>query len=90
MSVLSRQQYVGAKIDGETEFVAGNDAAFTDIYDLDVVEGRDRPARARRRSSSTSSPTSIDVGVGDPIELSFPGGKKLELEVVGLVEARPR
>ena len=27
------------------------------------------------------------MGVGDPIKLSFPGGKDLELEVVGLVKS---
>jgi putative ABC transport system permease protein len=84
VSVLSRQQYVGAKIDGKTEYVAGNDAAFTDIYDMDVVEGR---VDLHGAEAFVNEDYAADLGVdlGDPIELSFPGGKKLELEVVGLV-----
>ena len=37
---MSRQQWTGAQVDDETVFVTGNDAAFNDIYDLDVVDGR--------------------------------------------------
>jgi putative ABC transport system permease protein len=86
VSVLSRQQYVGAKIDGETEYIAGNDAAFTDIYDMDVVEGR-VDLHGAEAFVYDKYADEIGVGVGDPIKLSFPGGKALELEVVGLVKS---
>lgn len=86
VSVLSRQQYVGAKIDGKTEYIAGNDAAFTDIYDMDVVEGR-VDLHGAEAFVYDKYADEIGVGVGDPIKLSFPGGKDLELEVVGLVKS---
>jgi len=86
VSVVSRQQFVGAKFDGKTEYVAGNDAAFPDVYDLDVEEGR----------IDVSGPEAFvyddfaeqhDLKLGDPLDLTFPGGHKLELEVVGIVKS---
>ncbi|KAA1417140.1 FtsX-like permease family protein [Nocardioides humilatus] len=85
VSVLSRQQYVGAKIDGETEYVAANDAAFNKIYDLDVVEGT-VDIHGAEAFVNEDYAEHIDVGLGDPIKLSFPGGKKLELTVVGIIK----
>ena len=82
---LSRQQYVGAKIDGKTEYIAGNDSAFTDIYDMDVVEGTTELHGAEAFVNDEYA-DELGVGVGDSIKLSFPGGKKLEVEVVGLVK----
>ncbi len=85
VEVMSRQQYVGAKIDGDTEYVAANDAAFTDIYDLDVVEGT---TDLHGAEAFVTDEYAADLGLdlGDPIKLSFPGGKKLTLEVVGLIK----
>ncbi|PWN03842.1 ABC transporter permease [Nocardioides silvaticus] len=85
VSVLSRQQYVGAKIDGETEFVAANDERFNDIYDLDVVEGT-TDVQGAEAFVADEYADELGVGIGDPIELTFPGGKKLELEIVGIVK----
>jgi putative ABC transport system permease protein len=86
VSVLSRQQYVAAKIDGENEYIAGNDAAFNDVYRLDVVEGT-AEAEGAEAVVYDEYADELGVGVGDPIELSFPGGKNLELDVVGLVKS---
>jgi putative ABC transport system permease protein len=86
VSVVSRQQWVQAKFDGDTESIAANDAAFGDVYDLDVVEG----------TLDISGPEAFvfddfaddhNLDLGDPLELSFPGGTKLELEVVGIVKS---
>jgi putative ABC transport system permease protein len=86
VSVLSRQQYVGAMIDGKTEFIAANDAAFTDVYDMEVVEGR-VDLEGPEAFVYDEYAEELGVGVGDPIEMSFPGGRKLEVEVVGLVKS---
>jgi putative ABC transport system permease protein len=86
VSVVSRQQWAGAKLDGENESIAGNDAAFTEVYDLEVKEGR----------IDVSGPEAFvyddfaadhDLGLGDTLDLTFPGGSQLELEVVGIVES---
>ncbi len=86
VSVLSRQQWVGAKYDGETESVAGNDDQFDDVYDLDVVEGT-TDAQGAEAVVFDDFAEEHDLGLGDPLELSFPGGKKLEVDVVGIVES---
>src|SRR3546814_19778925 len=46
VDVVSRQQWAGAKLDGESVNLTGNDAGFDDIYDLDMVEGREEIAGA--------------------------------------------
>ncbi|WP_183097882.1 ABC transporter permease [Nocardioides pelophilus] len=86
VAVASRQQFVGARIDGETEYVAGNDAAFPDVYDLDVEAGRIE-LRGPEAFVYDDYADEHDVGLGDRLDLTFPGGKKLELEVVGIVKS---
>lgn len=86
VSVLSRQQWVGAKYDGKTESVAGNDDQFDDVYDLDVVEGT-TDAQGAEAVVFDDFAEEHDLGLGDPLELSFPGGTKLEVDVVGIVES---
>ncbi|MDZ5620286.1 ABC transporter permease [Nocardioides bizhenqiangii] len=84
VSVVSRQQWVGAKLDGDNETVAGNDDAFTDVYDLDVKEGR-TDLHGSEAFVFDDFADDHDVSLGDELELSFPGGSKLQLEVVGIV-----
>ncbi|WP_345893969.1 ABC transporter permease [Nocardioides sp. TF02-7] len=55
VEVVSRQQSLGAQLDGDGVSVVGNDESFAEIYDLDVVEGRAVP-RGPRPSSTTGSP----------------------------------
>jgi putative ABC transport system permease protein len=86
VSVMSRQQWASAKLDGENESIAGNDAAFTDIYDLDVEEGR-VDLRGAEAFVFDDFADSHDLAVGDDLELTFPGGNKLGLEIVGIVKS---
>lgn len=86
VSVVSRQQWVGAKLDGDNETVAGNDAAFTDVYDLDVQEGR-TDLRGAEAFVFDDFADDHDVSLGDALDLTFPGGTKLDLEVVGIVKS---
>lgn len=86
VDVVSRQQWVGAKLDGENEYIAGNDAAFNDVYDLDVVEGTVDLEGAEAFVFDDFA-RNHDLELGDSLELSFPGGKKLDLEIVGIVES---
>ncbi len=53
---------------------------------MDVVEGR-VDLHGAEAFVFDEYADEIGVGVGDPIKLSFPGGKDLELEVVGLVKS---
>lgn len=85
VGLLSRQQFVGAEIDGKNQFVAGNDEAFDEIYDLEVVEGR-TDVKGAEAFVADEYAEELGVGVGDPLELTFPGGSRLEVEVVGLVK----
>nr|WP_218910604.1 FtsX-like permease family protein [Nocardioides thalensis] len=83
VEVVSRQQWAAAKLDGDTEYVAGNDEAFDSIYELDMVEGTQQVSGAEAVIDEDMA-EEHGLDVGDPLELSFPGGKKLELEVVGI------
>ena len=86
VATVSRQQWVQAKLDGKTESIAANDAAFGDVYDLTVVEGR-TDLSGPEAFVTDDFATVHATDLGDPLELSFPGGKKLELAVVGIVES---
>lgn len=85
VETVSRQQWVGAQLDGDQVFVAGNDSGFAEIYDLDVVEGEATPGAGE---AVVTDEFADDRGwqVGDTFELGFPAGKTLELTVAGLVE----
>ncbi|WP_435768671.1 ABC transporter permease [Nocardioides sp. SYSU DS0651] len=85
VAVMSRQQWSSARLGDDDVSVVGNDDRFDDVYQLDVVEGRAVPTGdeavvvedlARERG----------LAVGDRLDLRFTGGKRLDLEVVGIVE----
>jgi putative ABC transport system permease protein len=85
VAVVSRQQWTAAQVEDDTVFVTGNDAAFDDIYDLDVVDGRQE---LRGRQALVSSEFAEDHGldVGSPLTLTFLAGRTLDLEVAGVFE----
>lgn len=90
VDVLSRQQYTSAKVDGgrndDTVSVTGNDEAFDQVYDLDVVEGT-QSVTGDEAFVTRDLATELDLAVGDPVELGFQGGRALTMTVVGIVEA---
>ena len=85
VATVSRQQWTGAQVDGSTVFVTGNDAAFDDIYDLDVVDGRQQ-VQDHEALVTTDFADDHDLAVGSPLALTFLAGKSLDLEVAGIVE----
>jgi putative ABC transport system permease protein len=84
--LVSRQQMVGAlDSDGETVYLAGNDAGFHEVYDLEVVTGTQRISG---HETLVSEDMAADRGweVGETVPLTFPGGRGVELTVAGLIE----
>ena len=86
VGVVSRQQWAGAQLGDENVFVVGNDEGFDEIYDLDVIDGRQEIDGAEAIVQDDFAQEN-DLAVGDRIGLSFPAGKRLDLEVVGVVAA---
>ncbi|GAA1535943.1 ABC transporter permease [Nocardioides humi] len=91
VDVVSRQQWAAARVQsgpaaGETVNIAGNDAAYGRIYDLDVVAGDATPTGAEAVLFRGLA-RDLDVGVGDAIDLGFLGGTTLHLTVAGIVES---
>jgi putative ABC transport system permease protein len=85
VATVSRQQWTGAMVDDSTVFVTGNDAAFDDIYDLDVVAVRQQ-LRGDEALVTKDFAADHDLEVGSPVELTFLAGKTLDLEVAGIIE----
>ena len=89
VDVVSRQQWTYAQVETDTGDdslgVAGNDASFDEIYELDVVEGT-QSVRGAQAVISRDVAKDLGLAVGDPLELAFQGGRILDLTVVGVVE----
>lgn len=82
---VSRQQWTAAQIDDDTVFVTGNDAAYTDIYDLVVVDGR-QEIQGQEALVTTDFAEEHGVEVGSTLTASFLAGESLDLEVAGIIE----
>lgn len=85
IGVMSRQQFTTARYDDDTVYLTGNDASFDDIYQLKVLDGRQRISGDEAFITEDFA-TEHDLGVGDTIDLGFQGGTTLEPTVVGVVE----
>jgi putative ABC transport system permease protein len=86
VGTVSRQQYAAATVDGKSEIVAGNDAAFDDIYTLDVVDGTQKIS-GEQAIVSDGYADEHGTEVGDTLAAKFQGGHTLDLEVVGIVKS---
>lgn len=87
VGTISRQQFAGATMkDGDGVLVAANDASFGDIYDLDVVKGT-QDATGDEAVVFDDFARDHDLGIGDPVPLTFQGGKTLDLTVAGIVKS---
>ena len=86
VGVLSRQQYAGATSHGSTVVVAGNDAEFGKIYDLDVVDGTQQISGDQAIVFDDYA-RSHDVHVGDRLPLVFQGNHTIDPTVVGIVKS---
>ncbi len=85
VAVVSRQQWTGAQVDDSTVFLTGNDPAFNDIYDLDVVDGR-QELEGHEALVTSDFAADHDLGVGSPLTVTFLAGEALDLEVAGVIE----
>ena len=92
VALVSRQQGTPVSVDvaGEADqsFAIGVDAGFFEIYDLVMVDGDDQIS-GRQAILSEGRADDLSAGVGDTIDVSFPGGETLPLEVVGVFEDSP-
>ena len=92
VALVSRQQGtpVSVEVDGKPDqtFAAGVDPAFFEIYDLTMVDGTDQIS-GDQTVLSEGRASDLRAGVGDSIEVEFPGGKKVSLEVGGIFEDTP-
>ncbi|MFC5729869.1 MULTISPECIES: ABC transporter permease [Nocardioides] len=86
VGMMSRQQWATARLGGDTVAVAGNDEHFDDIYSLEMVDGRQRMSGAET-VVTTDFADEHGLAVGDPLELRFTGGQRLDLEVVGITDS---
>ena len=88
VALLSRDQYTPALIGGEPEAVLGVDPAYSRIYDLDVVEGTQELGEDQAVLTDDEA-RDRGLGVGDQLELAFPGKRTVSVEVVGIIEPTP-
>lgn len=92
VALVSRQQGTPVSVDvaGEADqsFAIGVDPGFFEIYDLVMVDGDDQIS-GRQAILSEGRADDLSAGVGDTIDVSFPGGETLPLEVVGVFEDSP-
>jgi putative ABC transport system permease protein len=83
VEVVARQQGTPVLVEKEQTFLVGADEAFFDIYELEMIDGTDRLS-GRQAILNEGSADDFRAGVGDVVPVSFPGGKVVELEVVGV------
>ncbi|HYH35476.1 MAG TPA: FtsX-like permease family protein [Nocardioides sp.] len=88
VETLIRDQYATALIAGEPGSVLGVDPAYTRIYDLDVARGT-QELTGDQAVVTTDAAEDYGVGIGDALELTFPGGRTASVEVVGVIEPTP-
>ena len=89
---VSRQQGtpVTVEVDGKPDqtFVSGVDEAFFDIYDLTMIDGNDQLS-GHQAILNEGRAEDLGAGPGDTIDVAFPGGETIALEVVGVSEDTP-
>ena len=92
VDLVSRQQGtpVSVVVDGQPDqtFAAGVDPAYFDIYDLVMVDGTDA-ITGDQTLLSEGRAADLAAGVGDTIDVEFPGGTTIPLEVAGVFEDSP-
>ncbi len=88
VELLTRDQYTPALIAGEPSAILGVDPAYDQIYELDVIEGTQELGDDQAVLTDDEA-REQGVGLGDRIELGFPGEKTAKVEVVGIIEPTP-
>jgi putative ABC transport system permease protein len=92
VDLVSRQQGtpVSVEVDGKPDqtFAAGVDPAYFKIYDLTMIDGTDAVS-GDQTLLSQSRAADLGAGVGDTVDVEFPGGTTIPLEVAGVFEDTP-
>jgi putative ABC transport system permease protein len=92
VALVSRQQGVpvSVEVDGEPDrsFGIGVDQGFFEIYELAMVAGADR-IEGHQVLLSEGRADDVDARPGDTIDVAFPGGRTIPLEVAGVFEDTP-
>jgi putative ABC transport system permease protein len=92
VALVSRQQGtpVTVEVDGKPDqtFLSGVDQGFLEIYDLAMIDGTDQMSG---HQAILNEGRADDLGArpGDTIDVAFPGGESIALEVVGVSEETP-
>jgi len=89
VAVLSRAQYTPALIEEDAAFMAGVDPEYSQIYDIDVVDGTPEFSSDRQAVISRDAASQYGVWVGDQLTTAFPGEQQAKVEVVGVIERTP-
>lgn len=92
VALVSRQQgtMVTVEVDGKPDqtFLSGVDRAFLDIYDLTMIDGTDQMS-GHEVILNEGRADHLGARPGDTIDVAFPGGETIALEVVGVSEETP-
>ncbi len=92
VDLVSRQQGtpVSVDVDGTPDqtFAIGVDPGFFEIYDLTMIDGTDQIS-GHQALLSEGRADDLKAGPGDTIDVEFPGGKTIPLDVVGVFEDTP-
>jgi putative ABC transport system permease protein len=92
VDLVSRQQGtpVSVEVDGKPDqtFAIGVDPGFFEIYDLTMIEGTDQIS-GHQTILSEGRADDLKAKPGDTIDVEFPGGMTIALDVVGIFEDTP-
>ena len=88
VELLTRDQFTLALLGGEPKPILGVDTAYSQIYELDVLEGTRELGEDQAVLTDDEARTQ-GVGVGDQLSLAFPGARSVSVEVVGIIEPTP-
>lgn len=85
VATVSRQQLIEARIDDDNENIGAVDASYDDVADLVALRGSvDFSAGKAVLNQDKAEEEGWEVG--DTLELAFPAGKKVTVEVGGIAE----
>jgi putative ABC transport system permease protein len=88
VGVVSRQQAVMTRVDDESDptYVIATDQAFSQVYDLTMVDGSEDLADTGEAIVSESAAKDKDLSLGSTMKLHFPGDRTIPVKVSGIFE----
>ena len=88
VELVSRQQGTPVIVEKDQTWLSAVDDAFFEVYELEMIDGS-AGLSGRQAILNEGRADELDAGVGDTVPVTFPGGKKIELEVVGVSKESP-